>query len=212
LKFKQLKDTGSKGEEAGEAGPLDEVEAEVQRLRFDAVNGESPDEIGGEEEAKGGAFRVRAAVVAMKGEGEQGKEEDLVKLGGMTGNAIAEVDSPGEVCRGAVGVVGEAGEEAADAADGDADAKRNGEEVSGAGVDVLEALDELDGEPATEKSANDGLAAGQEEVSPSELREGDDFEKTEEARAEQGTDGCGSDDEPTTIVGEESPRRSRERR
>ena len=34
----------------------------------------------------------------------------------MARDAVAEVDGPGEICRGAVGVVGESGEEAADAA------------------------------------------------------------------------------------------------
>ena len=52
---------------------------------------------------------------------------------------------PGECGGRAAGVVGEAGEEAADAADGDADAERDGEEVAGAGADVGEALEELDG-------------------------------------------------------------------
>ena len=58
----------------------------------------------------------------MEGEGERDEEEDLVELGGVAGDSVAEVDGPGEGGGGAVGVVGEAGEEAADAAYGDAEA------------------------------------------------------------------------------------------
>ena len=63
-------------------------------------------------------------VVAVKDGGENDEEDDLVELGGMAGDAVAEVDGPRERGGGAVGVVGEAGEEAADAADDDAEAER----------------------------------------------------------------------------------------
>jgi hypothetical protein len=82
---------------------------------------------------------------AVEDEGEGDKEEELVELGGVAWDAVAEVDGPGEGGGGAVGVVGEAGEEAAEAADGDADAEGDGEEVAGAGADAGEELDELDG-------------------------------------------------------------------
>jgi hypothetical protein len=67
---------------------------------------------------------------------------------------------------------------------------------------MLEALGEFDCDPAAEKSTDDGLAAGEEEVFPGELRERNGFEETEEARAEQRSDGCGGDDKPAMIVGE----------
>ena len=67
---------------------------------------------------------------------------------------------------------------------------------------MVEALGDFDGDPAAEKSADDGLAAGKEEVSPCELGEGICFEQAEEAGAEEGSDGCGGDDEPAMIVGE----------
>jgi hypothetical protein len=73
---------------------LNEVEAVVEGLRFDEVDGESPGEVGSEEETEGGAVGVRAAIIVAKGEGEQGKEEDLVELGGMAGDAITEVNAP----------------------------------------------------------------------------------------------------------------------
>jgi hypothetical protein len=94
LKANQLNNTGGKSEETGEASPLNEIEAVVEGLRFDAVDGQSPGEVGGEEETKGGAFGMRAAIITAKGEGEQREEEDLVDLGGMAGNAVAEVYSP----------------------------------------------------------------------------------------------------------------------
>ena len=124
---KQFKDAGREGEETADAGPLDEVKAVVERLRFDEVDEKAPREIGGEEEAERRALRVRVAIIAAKGEGKQSEENDLVELRGMTGDIIAEVYSPGEGGGIAEGVVGKASEEAADTADGDTDAEGNRE-------------------------------------------------------------------------------------
>ena len=112
----------------------------------------------------------------------------------------------------AEGIVRKASEEAADAADSDADAEGDGEEVAGAGVHVLDALGGFDCDPAAEKSADNRFAARQEEIYPSELRDGNLFKETENAGTDEGSDGCGSDDKPAMIVGEEVPRRSRDRR
>jgi hypothetical protein len=46
---------------------LDEVEGIVKGLRLDEVDGESPRQVSGEEETKGGPFGVGAAIIAMKG-------------------------------------------------------------------------------------------------------------------------------------------------
>ena len=175
----------------------------MEGLGFDEVDEEAPGEVGGEEEAEGCAFGVRALVVAVEGEGKCDEEEDLVELGWVAGDSVAEVDAPGEGGGGAVGVVGEAGEEAADAAYGDAEAEGDGEEISGAGVDVADALGEFDGDPSAEEAADDGLAAGEEEGSPGELGERDLFEEAEDAGAEHGSDGGGGDDNPAAVVGEE---------
>src|ERR1700729_731834 len=128
-------DIRCEGNETGEAGPLDQVEAVVEGLGFDEVDEETPGEIGGEEETEGGAFGMGPRVVAVEDDGERDEKEDLVELGGMAGDAVAEVYGPGQRGGGAVGVVGEAGEEAADAAYGDADAEGDGEEVAGGGGD-----------------------------------------------------------------------------
>ncbi len=61
-------------------------------------------------------------------------------------------------------------------------------------MNVFKALGDFDGDPAAKKSANNSLAAGQKEVSPSELRHRNFFEDTEEARSEEGSDGGGSND------------------
>lgn len=153
----------------------------MEGLRLDEVDEEAPGDVGGEEEAEGGAFGVGASVVLVKNEGEGDEEEDFVELGGVAGDAVSEVYGPWQGGGVAVGVVGEAGEKAADTADGDADAEGDGEEVSGAGVDVADALSELDGDPASEKSADDGLASREEEGSPGELRERDLLEEAEDA-------------------------------
>jgi len=112
----------------------------------------------------------------------------------MTGNTIAEVYSPRERGGGAEGIVGKAREEAADTADGDTEAEGNGEEVAGPGMNVFEPLGYFHRDPATEKSTDDRLAAGKEDVSPSELGHGNLFEKAEKAQAEERSDGCGRDD------------------
>ncbi len=80
----------------------------------------------------------------------------------MAGDAVAEVDGPGQSCRGAVGVVGEAGEEAADASDGDAEGEGDGVEVAGGCAESDVALGEFDGEEAEDEGADDGLAADQD--------------------------------------------------
>ncbi len=110
---------------------------------------------------------MRVAIIAAKGEGEQGKEQDLVKLGGMAMDAVAKVNAPRKVGWRTKGIVCKASEEAADAPDGNPYAEGDGEEVSGAGVNVLKALGNFDGEPAPKKSTDDCLAAREEEVSPS---------------------------------------------
>ena len=175
----------------------------MEGLRFDEVDEETPGEVGGEEETEGGAFGMVAAVVAMEGEGQCDEEENLVELGGMAGDSVAKVDGPGEGGRGAVGVVGEAGEETADAAYGDADAKWNGEEIAGAGANVADALGEFDGDPSTEQTSDDGLAAGQEEGAPGDLAEGNLFEEAEDSATEHRSDGGRGDDDPALFVWEE---------
>ncbi len=55
------------------------------RLRLDEVDCESPREIGRKEKTEGSAFGMRVAVTSAEGEGEQGKEENSVELGGVSG-------------------------------------------------------------------------------------------------------------------------------
>ena len=187
--------TDRKDREAGDARPLNHVEAVGEGLRFDEVDGETPCEIGGEEGAEDDACAVGLGVPAIKNDGERGEEDDFVELGGVAGDAVTEVDAPRERGGGAVGVVGEAGEEAADAADGNTDAERDGEEVSGAGADAGEELDEFDGEPAAEKPADDGFAsAGFEHLSPMKTDAGSLLEEAEDAAASECADCGGGDD------------------
>jgi hypothetical protein len=87
------------------------------------------------------------------------EEEDFVELGGMAGDAVAEVDGPGEMGRRAVGVVGEASEKASDASNGDPEGERDGVEVAGRGAESDVALDEFDGEEAEGEGSDDGFAS-----------------------------------------------------
>ena len=68
---------------------------------------------------------------------------------------------------------------------------------------MADALGEFDGDPSAEETADDGLAAGEEESSPGELGEGDLFEEAEDAGSEHGSDGGCGDDDPAAVVGEE---------
>lgn len=83
---------------------------------------------------------------AIEGGNEQQEENDFVQLGGVAGDTVAEVDSPGQCCGRAVGVVGEAGEETADASDGDAECERDCVEISGGFAETDVALGEFNGE------------------------------------------------------------------
>jgi hypothetical protein len=87
------------------------------------------------------------------------QEDDFVELGGVAGDAVAEVDGPGEGGGSAVGVVGEAGEEAADASDGDAEGERDGVEVTGGLADADVALHEFHGDEAEDQRAYDGFSS-----------------------------------------------------
>jgi hypothetical protein len=77
----------------------------------------------------------------------------------MAGDAVAEVDGPGEIRRRAVGVVGEAGEEASDAADGDAEGEGDGVEVAGRVAQSDVAFGEFDADQAEDECADDGFAS-----------------------------------------------------
>lgn len=77
----------------------------------------------------------------------------------MAGDAIAEVDGPGEIGGRAIGVVGESGQEASNAADGDAKGERDGVEVARRGADSDVAFDEFDGDEASGECTDDGLSA-----------------------------------------------------
>src|SRR5579862_6279995 len=103
----------------------------------------------------------------------------------MAGDAVAEIDGPGEGRRAAVGIVGEAGEEAADAAGGDTDGEWDGKEIAGAGTDAKAPLSDLDGEPSTEEAADDGFAAaGRDGLPESDGCAGHFSEQAEDAAAE----------------------------
>lgn len=136
-------------------------------FRFDEVYSESPGEVGGEEKTEGSTFGMRVAIITAKGEGEQGKKENFVKLGGMTGDSVAKIYSPGKVGGRTEGIVSKASKEAADATNGNANAERDDEKISGARVNVLELFCNFNRDPAAEKSTYDSLAARKEEVSPS---------------------------------------------
>ena len=80
------------------------------------------------------------------------KEDDLIELRGVTGDAVAEVDGPREIGGRAVGVVGEAGEETSNASDGDAEGEGDGVKISGGCVESDVTFGEFDGDEAEGES------------------------------------------------------------
>jgi hypothetical protein len=134
----------------------------------------------------------------MKKERDQGQQEDdFVELSGVAGDAVAEVDGPGEIRGSAVGVVGEAGEETSDASDGDAEGERDGVKVAGGGAESDVAFGEFDGEESEDEGADDGFASDEVgrivQAMPGELRV---LEPEEEFGADGGSGYGGGDDGP----------------
>jgi hypothetical protein len=195
--------TGYQRNQTGYARPLDQIETEDEGLGFDEVDDETPEEVGGEKETEGRALGMSALVVAVEEESKRDEEDHFVELGGVAGDAVAEVDAPGERGGCSVGVVGEASEKAAYTADGDADAEWDGEEVSRAGVDSANALGDFNRDPSAEESADDGFASGLEEGSPGDGEARGLLEDAEDSGAKERADGSSRDDDPTLLVGEE---------
>jgi hypothetical protein len=121
----------------------------------------------------------------------------------MPGDAIAKVDGPRERGGCAVGVIGETSEETAYAAHRNAEAKWNGEEISGAGVDAAEMLGELHGDPSAKQTANDCLAARLQKELPVDANAWSLFEDSEHAAAKESSNGGSSDNDPPLFVAEE---------
>jgi hypothetical protein len=121
----------------------------------------------------------------------------------VAGDVVAEVDGPGEIRGGAVGVVGEAGEEASDASDGDAEGERDGVEVTGGLAQSDVAFGEFDADEAEDESADDGLAAeevfGVVQAVRGELRV---FEPEQDFGAECASGDGGGDDGPAQRGGD----------
>ncbi len=115
----------------------------------------------------------------------------------MAGDAVAEVDGPGKICRRAVGIVGEAGEEASDAADCDAEGEWDGVEIAGGVAQSDVAFGEFDGDESEGEGADDGFASDEVgrivETAPGELRV---LEPEQEFGADGASGDGGGDDGP----------------
>ena len=114
------------------------------------VDEQPPGEIGSQKDAEGCTLGVRLLVISVKHEAKSDEEEDLVKLGGVAGDTIAKIDAPGQARRNTVGAVRGSCQKAANAANGDAQAQRHGEKVTGPGAEAAQALDQADGNPAAQ--------------------------------------------------------------
>src|SRR5882672_1719859 len=90
---------------------------------------------------------------------EQQEEDDFVKLGRMAGNAIAEIYTPGQESRRAVGIVGESGEKASNASDGNAERERYGVQIACGLTQSNVALDKFNRDEASDERTNDSLPA-----------------------------------------------------
>jgi len=121
----------------------------------------------------------------------------------VAGDAVAEIDGPGEGGVGAVGVVGETGEEAADASDGDAEGEWDGVEVAGGLVDADVALEEFNGDQTEDQGADDGFSS-QEVGGVMEILQGElgVFEQVEESWTKSGSGDSGGDHGPADRSGD----------
>ena len=115
----------------------------------------------------------------------------------MAGDAVAEVDGPGEIRGRAVGVVGEAGEETSDAADGDAEGERDGVQVAGGVAQSDVTFGEFDGDESEGEGADDCFASDEVgrivQTVPGELRV---LEPEQEFGADGASGDGGGDDGP----------------
>jgi len=134
---------------------------------------------------------------AVEERNQEEQEGDLVELGGVARDAVAEVDGPGEAGGRAVGVVGEAGEKASDATDGDAEGERDGVEVAGGMAQSNVAFDEFDGDEAAGEGTDDGFASD-EVGGVVEVVHGEDgvFEPEQKFGAERGSGNGGGERGP----------------
>ena len=137
----------SEGQEAKKAGPLDEVHAGDLRLWLEEVDEQAPKKVEGHEEPEERTFGVRALAKPMEKSSESAEEQDFVRLGGVPGNAVPEVDGPRQRGWRSAGVVGQASQETPDTADCDAEAKGKGKQVACAYRDAFALLCYLHGEP-----------------------------------------------------------------
>lgn len=75
------------------ATPLNQVHPKHEWLGLDEINRKAPDEISRQKQPKRSTFWMWALVVAIQGERQQSKKEDLIKLRRMTCYAVAKVYS-----------------------------------------------------------------------------------------------------------------------
>src|ERR1044072_10013686 len=119
----------------------DEARVGLPELPDEALRGVEQDEqVEGAAARPSGAARERDQIEGEKGEHRQA----LVELDRVAGDTVAEVDSPGQRRRRAVGLVGQAGEQAAPAADGDAERERADPDQARRAGDAAGELVELD--------------------------------------------------------------------
>ena len=173
-----------------------------ERLRLDEVNQQPPSKIRRHEGAENHTVGMGFSVPTKEYGAEDREEQNFVELRRMAWDSVAEIYAPGKRRGVAVSVVGETREKTADAADGDANAERYSEEVSRTRADADEALHDFHGQPAAQQAADDGLAAGDEELVPVPAVARGLLQQAENAAAGERADGDCGDDEPAALVGE----------
>ena len=123
------------------------------------------------------------------------QEQNFAEVGGVAGNAVAEIDAPGQSSGGAVGTF-PAAEEAADAPSAEAQQQRKHHEVARRGGNAQALLGQLHAHQTAQEAAHDNFVGGVVKPAGGRVQQQVGvFEQAQQARAEQGPGG-GPDKNP----------------
>src|SRR5712691_3203208 len=112
-------------EQGRQAGPLDRAQSGDWLAGLEELEAEAKPEVADHEQLEQITFAMRpAAEPKEQRQQAQQKKGDLIQLGWMARNAVAEVDGPGQLGGQAVGVIVQPGQEAAEAPDRNPDGQR----------------------------------------------------------------------------------------
>ena len=106
--------------------------------------------------------RRRRGGDARDQQGQQHDEHNLVQLGWVPGNAVAEIDSPRQTRGNPARSIAQSRQKTADTTDRHADRERQNQEVARRDHDAESSLDELDGDQTANEATDNRFALEKE--------------------------------------------------